>query len=109
MATYSGYSEQELADKAMILQRCCVTEEDMPMYDEVFGNGNTYYTSMLSITPTGRCSDGKFRSFYDYIDFLFPDPTIEALVAASNIPSRVFVTTLDFSVANSIRIRMDRI
>ena len=105
-----NYSEQELIDRAFILRRCCVTEEDMPMYDSIFENPeNTFSTSMMTLTPSSRCSDGKFRSFFEYIDFLFPNPILEALVESSNTLSRVFKTTLDFSTLNNITIRMTRV
>ena len=79
------------------------------MYTGFFENPDILnYMSVLSLVPTGRCSDGKFRSFFDYLDFLLPDPTIDVMVEASNKLSRVFVTTLDFSTPNSITIRMNR-
>lgn len=110
MATYTGYSEQELKDKAYVLRRCCVTEEDMPMFIEIFSNPETLYSEgILTLTPKSRCSDGKLRSFYEYIDFLFPTPTIEEIVEASNTPNRIFRTSLDFSIPNMIKVRMNRI
>ena len=105
MATYS---EQELADKAMIMKRCCITEEELPYYTEHFsdpsrGDAGTWF----NIIPVGRCSDGKRRSVCaDYVDFLFQSPTIEEALAAANAQNRNFTVEIDFSNPQCINVFM---
>lgn len=103
------YSEQELADKAFIERRCCITDEEVQFYIDHFnkpGGGNA--STFFNILPNGRCSDGKRRyTCAEYIDFLFQSPTIEECIEAANAkPERNFVITLDFSNIQSVDVRM---
>lgn len=103
-----NYSEQELIDKAIIMKRCCITEEELPYYTEHFsdpakGDAGTWF----NIIPVGRCSDGKRRTnCADYVDFLFQSPTIEEALATANARDRNFTVEMDFSNPNCINIFM---
>jgi hypothetical protein len=95
----TSYSEKELADIALIKKICLLTPGSADYIIQKFNDPATLnITTPFSIDPpSGRCSDGKRRGVLDYLDFLFPDPDIEDLIAASNTPDRVFVTTFDHS------------
>ena len=42
---------------------------------------------IISLMPPTKCADGKRRTqLMDYIDYLFPDPDIESLIAEACVP-----------------------
>ena len=97
MAT--SYSESELADIAYVKMLCLLTPEKLEHINAFFNeqtntNTNTFFF-LTSASP--RCSDGKRRSGVDYLDFLFPNPSIEDLITASNTPDRVFTISIDLT------------
>jgi len=110
MATYTGYSEKELEDKALISKNCCLLGEDVSYYIDHFSDPSKGGAGLVfNIVPPGRCSDGKRRlTCVEYIDFLFQSPTIEECVATANAsPDRNFITTLDFSNTALVVVRME--
>lgn len=109
MATYTAYSDQELADKALISKYCCISDEKVPYYVEHFSDPSRGEAGIVfNIVPTGRCSDGKRRlTCVEYIDFLFQSPTIEECIANANAsPDRNFIVILDFSNTMLVDVRM---
>jgi len=95
----SSYSETELADIALVKTMCLLTPEKLESVNEFFNEPtNTSTSHLFFVSPaTSRCSDGKRRSGVDYLEFLFPDPDIEDLVAASNTEDRAFTVSLDLT------------
>jgi len=88
------YSEKELADKALLqdllIDRISTRVENHPP------NGSIVFA--VNITPPTKCADGKRRpQVMEYIDYLFPDPDIEGLVAAASSPYPGVVQTLTVS------------
>lgn len=72
------YSEKELADQSMLLATLITS------YGANVGVCTPGYgmVLILVVTPPNRCSDGVRRQqILDYIDFLFPSPTIEEMIA----------------------------
>lgn len=109
METYTGYSEQELADKVLISKYCCISDENVPFYVDHFSDPSRGEAGMVfNIVPTGRCSDGKRRlTCVEYIDFLFQSPTIEDCIDNVNAsPDRNFIVILDFSNRMLVDVRM---
>jgi len=95
----TSYSESELADIALVKTMCLLTPEKLEPTKEFFNeptNTTSFYLFFVS-PSTSRCSDGKRRSGVDYLEFLFPDPDIEDLVAASNTEDRAFNVSLDLT------------
>jgi hypothetical protein len=85
------YSEKEIADKALLqdllIDRIPTRVENHPP------NGSIVFA--INITPPTKCADGKRRTqIMDYIDYLFPDPDIESLIADACIPYPGVVQTL---------------
>lgn len=100
MATYTGYSEKELEDKALIEKYCCIRDDYISTYIEHFSDPSKGGMAVFfNLVPSERCSDGKRRTTcVEYIDFLFESPTIEECVATANAsPNRNFTVTLNFS------------
>jgi hypothetical protein len=105
MAT--SYSESELADIARVKKSCLITDEDLESINKFFEDGKAEFVLFsLDVASGGRCSDGKRRSNLDYLDFLFPSPNIEELIAESNNKAdRIFTTTIELTNPQVIGIR----
>lgn len=74
------YSEKELADQKMLLDTL-ITQYGKNVEICTPGAG---LMLALTITPPNRCSDGLRRQqILDYIDFLFPSPNIEEMIATA--------------------------
>jgi hypothetical protein len=94
----TSYSESELADIATVKRICGLTSESASDIIQRFTDPIVMnITTPFYISSTGRCSDGKRRTGLDYLDFLFPNPSIEDLLVASNTPDRVFTASFDHS------------
>lgn len=83
MAT--SYSQKELTDKDTIEYGALLKGSDIEKIRDLFStyDYNWYSYPIGGIAPPVRCSDGKRRGFLDYIDFLFPEPSLEELVEMS--------------------------
>lgn len=101
------YSEKELADIARVKKSCLITDEDLEYMNTFFEDGKTEFVLFaLDVSSPGRCSDGKRRSNLDYLDFLFPSPSIEDLIAESNNKAnRIFTTTIELTNPQVIGVR----
>jgi len=93
--TTHTYSEKELADKEYILNRAHITiDSQVDFFRNILPICTAYYQCLWQVEPPTRCSDGKRRNFGDYIDFLFPGPYLEDIIASSNTYDRPFMVEL---------------
>jgi hypothetical protein len=89
------YSDKELADKEYILNRAHMTiDSQVDFFRNILPICTAYYQCLWQVEPPSRCSDGKRRNFGDYIDFLFPGPYLEDIIASSNTYDRPFTVEL---------------
>jgi hypothetical protein len=95
----TSYSEKELADIAYMKTVCLLTPEKLEDVNAFFNDStNTNATSFFFLTSSSpRCSDGKRHTGIDYLDFLFPNPSIEDMIAESNTQDRVFTVSLNLT------------
>ncbi len=98
MATYSGYSEQELADKARLIEMLALTEERRTQLAADFSNPDLHSCCFsFSAAPPTRCSDRVRRRFVEYVDFLFDETTFEEMIDQENTRTNKYTISASFA------------